>query len=70
MDKKTLLPFLRSNYSEFIHCVQVMWGKYDPSEGSSCLEISLFCPTKRILKYVVWQRFDPAVRGLIYVNLK
>jgi hypothetical protein len=30
--KKTIIPFVRSNCSEFIRCVQVMWRKYDPSE--------------------------------------
>jgi hypothetical protein len=30
--KKTLLPFLRPNHSEFIHPVQVLWEKYDPFE--------------------------------------
>jgi hypothetical protein len=30
MGEKTLLPFVGPNYSEFIHCLQVMCGKYDP----------------------------------------
>jgi hypothetical protein len=30
--KKTLVPFVGPNHSEFIYSVQVLWGKYDPSE--------------------------------------
>jgi hypothetical protein len=30
--ERTLLPFVGPNHSEFIHSLQVLWQKYDPSE--------------------------------------
>jgi hypothetical protein len=30
--KRVLFPFVGPNHSEFIHSLQILWGKYDSSE--------------------------------------